>query len=84
MVTPPTLSQPSVVCFCHLLIVLVFIVEEEAGIDGWNAVDDEYAFIYLTPDGKDKVLVKCLTIGDKLAVNALKHGADQPVHLVVK
>ncbi|KAI4388087.1 hypothetical protein MLD38_000452 [Melastoma candidum] len=57
--------------------------EEEVGIDGWNAVDDEYAFIYVTPDGKDKVLLKCLVIGDKLAVDALKYGANQPVHLEV-
>ncbi|KAI4365100.1 hypothetical protein MLD38_021119 [Melastoma candidum] len=56
---------------------------EEVGIDGWNAVDDEYAFIYSTPDGKDKVLLKCLVIGDKLAVDALKYGANQPVHLEV-
>lgn len=55
---------------------------DEVGIDHWNEVDGEYAFVYKNPkkDNK-KVLVKCLVMGDKLMVDALSDGASEPVHL---
>lgn len=55
---------------------------DEVGIDHWNEVEDEYAFLYVNPDkGNKKVLVKCLVMGDKLMVDALSDGASEPVHL---
>ncbi|KAL2920660.1 putative proteasome inhibitor [Bienertia sinuspersici] len=57
---------------------------EEVGIDRWNEVDDEYAFVYKNPKKSNKkVLVKCLVMGDKLMVDALSDGASQPVHLEI-
>ncbi|KAL9247381.1 hypothetical protein vseg_020820 [Gypsophila vaccaria] len=55
---------------------------DEVGIEGWNEVEDEYAFVYANPEkGNKKVLVKCLVLGDKLMVDALSDGASEPVHL---
>ncbi|BAT02029.1 probable proteasome inhibitor isoform X1 [Oryza sativa Japonica Group] len=47
--------------------------EEEVGIDGWNSMDNCYAFLYIKEErGKKKrVLVKCLVIGDVLAIDVL-------------
>lgn len=57
---------------------------EEVGIDRWNEVDDEYAFVYKNPKkGNKKVLLKCLVMGDKLMVDALSDGAPEPVHLEI-
>lgn len=57
---------------------------EEVGIDHWNEVDDEYAFVYKNPKkGDKKVLVKCMVLGDKLMVDALSDGSSEPVHLDV-
>ncbi|GAB4833881.1 hypothetical protein Ancab_032129 [Ancistrocladus abbreviatus] len=55
---------------------------EEVGIENWNEVEDEYAFVYVnTEKGNKKVLVKCLAMGDKLVVDALSDGASEPVHV---
>lgn len=55
------------------------------GIDHWNEVDDNYAFVYVNPEkGSKKVLVKCLVMNDKLLVDALADGASEPVHLEIK
>lgn len=55
------------------------------GIDNWQELDDEYAFVYTNPEkGGKKVLVKCLAMHDKLLVDALAEGADEPVHLQIR
>ncbi|PWA41335.1 proteasome inhibitor-related protein [Artemisia annua] len=57
---------------------------DEAGIDGWNEVEDNYAFVYSSPeDGAKKVLVKCLVMNDKLFIDALAKGSSDPVHLEI-
>lgn len=63
---------------------------EEVGIDGWNEVEGEYAFVYAKNiegsggSGTKKVLVKCLVLSDKLLVDALSDAAaSQPVHLEI-
>ncbi|OEL24691.1 putative proteasome inhibitor [Dichanthelium oligosanthes] len=47
--------------------------EEEVGIDGWNSMENCYAFLYRKEEkGKKKrVLVKCLVIGELLAIDVL-------------
>ncbi|CAL5083375.1 unnamed protein product [Urochloa decumbens] len=47
--------------------------EEEVGIDGWNSMENCYAFLYSKEEkGKKKrVLVKCLVIGELLAIDVL-------------
>lgn len=57
------------------------------GIDHWNEVEDEYAFVYAKPadaNGSGKVLVKCLAMNDKLVVNALEDGVREPVHIEIE
>ncbi|KAI5011906.1 hypothetical protein ZWY2020_024040 [Hordeum vulgare] len=48
-------------------------VDDEVGIDGWNSMDNCYAFLYSKEEeGKKKrILVKCLVIDDFLAIDAL-------------
>lgn len=55
---------------------------DEVGIENWNELEDEYAFVYTNPESK-KVLVKCLVMGDKLLVDALADGGSEPVHLEI-
>lgn len=58
---------------------------DEVGIDHWNELDDNYAFVYVKPEkGSKKVLVKCLVMNNKLLVDALADGASEPVHLEIK
>ncbi|WOK96439.1 putative proteasome inhibitor [Canna indica] len=61
---------------------------EEVGIDGWNELEDAYAFVYTkTVKGSKKaVLVKCLPIGDLLAVDVLNlnESQEEPFHLQIK
>lgn len=47
--------------------------DEEVGIDGWNSMEDCYAFLYSKEEkGKKKrVLVKCLVIGEVLVIDVL-------------
>ncbi|KAK4782925.1 hypothetical protein SAY86_007299 [Trapa natans] len=54
---------------------------EEVGIDHWNELEDEYAFVY-AKDSR-KVLVKCLAMNDKLVVNALDNCVREPVHIEI-
>jgi proteasome inhibitor subunit 1 (PI31) len=57
------------------------------GIDRWNELDDEYAFIYTNSENgpKKKLLVKCLVMNDKLLVDALADGTtSESVHLEIK
>lgn len=57
---------------------------DEVGTENWNDVEDNYAFLYSKPEdnkGSKKVLVKCLVINDKLAVDVLKEGNQNPQHL---
>ncbi|KAK4755423.1 hypothetical protein SAY87_009180 [Trapa incisa] len=59
---------------------------EEVGIDRWNELEDEYAFVYAKPasaKGSRKVLIKCLAVNDKLVVNALEDGVREPVHIEI-
>ncbi|KAG6433826.1 hypothetical protein SASPL_105444 [Salvia splendens] len=56
--------------------------KDEVGMDGWNDVEDNYAFVFSNPDkGSKKVLVKCLVLNDKLIVDVLKEGGSEPLHL---
>lgn len=61
---------------------------EEVGIDGWNQPEDAYAFVYTKNDNGSKniVLVKCLPIGDVLAVDVLdlKEQQKEPLNLQIK
>lgn len=66
---------------------MVLVLLEEVGIDRWNEIEDEYAFVYVKPagiEGSRKVLVKCLAMNDKLVVNALEDGVREPVHVEIK
>ncbi|KAL6508015.1 hypothetical protein OROGR_024210 [Orobanche gracilis] len=57
---------------------------DEVGIDNWNDVEDNYAFVYSNPKkGSEKVLVKCLGMNDKLLVDVLKEGGSDPMHLEI-
>ncbi|KAL8102295.1 hypothetical protein AgCh_026976 [Apium graveolens] len=57
---------------------------DEVGIEGWNQFDDNYAFVYLTPDkGSKKILVKCLAMNDMMLVDVLKIGDEEPLHLEI-
>ncbi|KAL9272199.1 putative proteasome inhibitor [Drosera capensis] len=56
---------------------------DEVGIEGWNEGKDEYAFVYVDPEKKNrKVLVKCLVMGEKLLVDAVSDGFE-PAHLEI-
>ncbi|XP_031093411.1 probable proteasome inhibitor isoform X1 [Ipomoea triloba] len=55
---------------------------DEVGIDHWNDFEDNYGFIYSTPEGNSKkVLVKCLVMNGKLLVDALWEGTSTIRHL---
>ncbi|KAI3473183.1 hypothetical protein Pfo_030475 [Paulownia fortunei] len=57
---------------------------DEVGMDNWNEVEDNYAFVYSNPEkGSKKVLVKCLVMNDKLLVDVLKEGDSEPLHLEI-
>ncbi|KAI7755116.1 hypothetical protein M8C21_025986 [Ambrosia artemisiifolia] len=56
---------------------------DEAGIEGWNEVEDNYAFVYSSPNGLKKVLVKCLVMNKQLFVDALVSGSSDPLHLEI-
>ncbi|MFS7933712.1 putative PI31 proteasome regulator [Helianthus anomalus] len=56
---------------------------DDAGIEGWNEVEDNYAFVYSSPDGSKKVVVKCLVMNKQLFVDALAFGSSDPVHLEI-
>ncbi|KAL1195886.1 putative proteasome inhibitor [Cardamine amara subsp. amara] len=57
----------------------------EVGIEGWNEFDGEYAFVYANPKkGSKKILVKCLVMNDKLLVDAVAHGGEEPAHLEIE
>jgi hypothetical protein len=77
------------VCVCVILNSLKndrsFWGVDEVGMDNWQELDDEYAFVYTNPEkGSKKVLVKCLAMHDKLLVDALADGAAEPVHLQIR
>ncbi|KAM5585026.1 hypothetical protein ABKV19_004420 [Rosa sericea] len=60
-------------------------VRVEVGIEKWNELENEYAFVHLNPEkGSKKVLVKCLVIDGTLSVDALAEGASQNVHCEFK
>ncbi|KAL0451095.1 UNVERIFIED_CONTAM: putative proteasome inhibitor [Sesamum latifolium] len=55
---------------------------DEVGLENWNDLEDNYAFVYSNPEkGSKKVLLKCLVMNDKLLVDALKEGDSSPLHL---
>ena len=68
--------------FCLIL------VDEEVGIDGWNTMDNCYAFLYSKEEGgkKKRILVKCLVIDDFLAIDALDLEAQhkEPCNVQIK
>ncbi|KAL9268609.1 putative proteasome inhibitor [Drosera capensis] len=50
---------------------------DEVGIEGWNEGEDEYVFVYVDPEKKNrKVLLKCLVMGEKLLVDAVADGSE--------
>ncbi|KAK9920565.1 hypothetical protein M0R45_029118 [Rubus argutus] len=54
---------------------------EEVGLDQWNELENEYAFVYANPEnGSKKVLVKCLVINGTLSVDAVADGPSQNVY----
>ncbi|TQD91826.1 hypothetical protein C1H46_022668 [Malus baccata] len=58
---------------------------DEVGIDGWNELEDQYAFVYVNlEEGSKKVRVKCLVMEHKLHVFcALADGSSKHVELDV-
>ncbi|CAM8969299.1 unnamed protein product [Rhodiola kirilowii] len=56
---------------------------DEVAVDGWNLMDGEYAFVYHDPQDSKKVLVKCLSMNDKLLIDALKYGEVEPVDVEI-
>ncbi|XP_044952419.1 probable proteasome inhibitor [Hordeum vulgare subsp. vulgare] len=60
--------------------------EEEVGIDGWNSMDNIYAFLYYKEDdGKKKfILMKCVVIADFLAIDALDLEAQHEGRFIVQ
>ncbi|KAL3826049.1 hypothetical protein ACJIZ3_022078 [Penstemon smallii] len=57
---------------------------DEVGMENWNGVDDNYAFLYSNPEkGSKKVLMKCLVMNDDLLVDVLRDGDSDPLHLEV-
>ncbi|CAA0830533.1 Probable proteasome inhibitor [Striga hermonthica] len=57
---------------------------DEVGIENWNVVEGNFAFVYSNPEkGSKKVLVKCLAMNDKLLVDVLKEGGSEPWHLEI-
>ncbi|TXG58704.1 hypothetical protein EZV62_016533 [Acer yangbiense] len=58
---------------------------DEVGIEHWNDLDDNYAFVYINPENASKkLLVKCLVMSNKLLVDALANVASEPVHLEIE
>lgn len=63
----------------------VSVALDEAEIEGWNEVEDNYAFVYSSPEvSSKKVLVKCLTMNNQLLVDALAAGSSNPTHVEIK
>lgn len=60
---------------------------DEVSIEGWNELEDEYAYIYANPE-KDsnwkKVIVKCLVMNGKLLIDALTDRNSEPLHLEIE
>ncbi|OIT39139.1 PREDICTED: probable proteasome inhibitor [Nicotiana attenuata] len=55
---------------------------DEVGIDHWNESEDSYAFVYSKPEkSSKKVLVKCLAMNNKLLIDTLRDGDNEPLHL---
>jgi proteasome inhibitor subunit 1 (PI31) len=58
------------------------------GIDGWNSMEENYAFLYNKEEkGKKKrVWVRCLVMGDLLAIGALdlKGQEEAPYKVQIK
>lgn len=61
---------------------------EEVGIEGWNELEDSYGFLYSKSEKGQRrnVLVRCLVIGDILAIDVLDLAAEQaePFDLQIK
>ncbi|KAE8807339.1 putative proteasome inhibitor [Hordeum vulgare] len=60
--------------------------EEEVGIDGWNSMNNIYAFLYCKEEeGKKKfILMKCVVIADFLAIDALDLEAQHEGPFIVQ
>ncbi|TQE05193.1 hypothetical protein C1H46_009172 [Malus baccata] len=77
---PPVPPPSPIPLSPHLLRVPTY----EVGMEQWNELDDEYAFVYMNPEnGSKNVLVKCFSMNDKLLVDALADRSFQPVHLKI-
>ena len=77
----------SIYLYLYLYLYVLWLIGciDEVGIERWNELQDDYAFVYFNPEkGSKKVLVKCLVMNDKLLVAALADGASEPIHLEIK
>lgn len=55
------------------------------GIDHWNEFEDSYAFVYSQPEkSSKKVLVKCLAMNNKLLIDTLRDGDNEPLYLELR
>ncbi|CAI9105214.1 OLC1v1004087C1 [Oldenlandia corymbosa var. corymbosa] len=47
----------------------------EVGIDKWNQIGANYAFVYTTKSDAEKIVVKCFGLEGKLHIDALREGS---------
>lgn len=73
-----------VIVICEIFFWYLDLVDE-VGLDGWNSLPENYAFVYSNPEkGSKRVLVKALVMNSTLIVDVLKEGASEPLHLELK
>jgi len=62
--------------------------DQEVGIDGWNSMENIYAFLYSKEEKETKnhVLVKCLVTGESLAIDLqdLEAQDKDPYNILIK
>jgi len=62
--------------------------DQEVGTDGWNSMENIYAFLYSKEEKetKNRVLVKCLVTGESLAIDLLDLEAQDkdPYNILIK
>jgi len=62
--------------------------DQEVGIDGWNSMENIYAFLYSKEEKetKNRVLVKCLVTGESLAIDLqdLEAQDKDPYNILIK
>jgi hypothetical protein len=62
--------------------------DQEVGTDGWNSMENIYAFLYSKEEKetKNRVLVKCLVTGESLAIvlQDLEAQDKDPYNILIK